>query len=61
VAHGVDGFITKALDVNDLAESIRRLAEDPAGARTMGAAGRARVETRDWSEAATKFWNSSPE
>jgi glycosyltransferase involved in cell wall biosynthesis len=61
VAHGVDGFITKALDVNDLAESIRRLAEDPAGARAMGAAGRARVETRDWSEAATKFWNSSPE
>ena len=61
VAHGVDGFITKALDVNDLAESIRRLAEDPAGARAMGAAGRARVETRDWSEAAAKFWSSSPE
>jgi glycosyltransferase involved in cell wall biosynthesis len=61
VAHGVDGFITKALDVNDLAESIRRLADDPAGARAMGAAGRARVETRDWSEAAAKFWSSSPE
>ncbi len=61
VEHGVDGLITKALDVNELAESIRKLAEDPAGAWAMGAAGRARVETRDWSEAATKFWNSSPE
>ncbi len=61
VQHGRDGFVTKALDVGELAESIRRLAEDPALRESMGSASRARVETRDWSEAFEKFWSESPE
>jgi glycosyltransferase involved in cell wall biosynthesis len=61
VGHGRDGFVTKALDVGELAESIRRLALDPALRERMGSAARARVETRDWSEAFEKFWAASPE
>lgn len=61
VQHGRDGFVTKALDVGELAESIRRLALDPALRERMGSAARARVETRDWSEAFEKFWAASPE
>lgn len=61
VQHGKDGFVTKALDVGELAEAIRRLSEDPALRESMGSAARTRVETRDWSEAFEKFWNGSPE
>lgn len=61
VHHGKDGFVTRALDVGELAESIRRLADDPALRESMGAAARVRVETRDWSDAFDKFWTASPE
>lgn len=61
VQHGKDGFITRALDAGELAEAIRRLAGDPGLRARMGAAARARVETRDWSDAVEKFWNASPE
>ena len=59
VQHGRDGFITKALDVGELANAIRRLTEDPALRRGMGELGRSHVETRDWSEAFEKFWSNS--
>ncbi|MEI6032990.1 MAG: glycosyltransferase [Verrucomicrobiae bacterium] len=61
VHHGRDGFITKALDPGELAGAIRRLVEDPSLRASMGAAARARVESRDWTEAFNKFWNESPE
>jgi glycosyltransferase involved in cell wall biosynthesis len=61
VHHGKDGFVTKALDVGELAEAVRRLALDPAMRERMGSAARGRVETRDWSEAFEKFWTASPE
>lgn len=61
VQHGRDGFVTRALDATELAEAIRRLADDPALRARMGSAARARVETRDWSEAFEKFWAASPE
>ncbi len=61
VQHGKDGFVTKALDAGELAEAIRRLSADPALRERMGSAARARVETRDWSEAVERFWNASPE
>jgi glycosyltransferase involved in cell wall biosynthesis len=61
VSDGVDGFITRALDVNELAEAVRKLAGNAELRRRMGAAGRARVEDRDWSEAFEKFWAASPE
>ena len=61
VSHGVDGFVTKGQDVADLAEAIRKLAADAGLRKSMGEAGRIRVETRDWTEAFQKFWNESPE
>ena len=61
VHHGKDGFITKALDVGELAEAIRRLSDDPGLRKSMGSAARARVETRNWSEAFEKFWALSPD
>jgi glycosyltransferase involved in cell wall biosynthesis len=61
VGDGVDGFVTRALDVNELAGAVRKLAGDAELRRRMGAAGRARVEDRDWSEAFEKFWAASPE
>ena len=61
VQHGKDGFITKALDAGELAEAIRRLSEDPGLRERLGSAARARVETRNWSEAFEKFWALSPE
>ena len=59
VQHGRDGFITKALDAGELAEAIRRLAEDPKLRERMGSLARGRVETRDWSEAFETFWHAS--
>jgi glycosyltransferase involved in cell wall biosynthesis len=61
VSHGVDGFVTKGQDAGDLAEAIRKLAADGDLRKSMGEAGRIRVETRDWTEAFQKFWNESPE
>lgn len=61
VAHGKDGFVTKALDAGELANAIRLLVEDPALRSRMGRASRARVESRDWTEAFERFWNFSPE
>jgi len=61
VNHGKDGFVTKALDVSELSEAIRRLADDPGLRERMGTAARAKVENRDWSDAVEKFWHASPE
>ncbi len=61
VDHGRDGFITKALDAGELADSIRKLAASSELRAAMGRAARSRVENRDWSEAFEKFWNESPE
>jgi glycosyltransferase involved in cell wall biosynthesis len=61
VEHGVDGLITRGLDASDLAAAIRQLAGDEGLRRKMGAAGRSRVEGRDWAEAFERFWSASPE
>ncbi len=61
VSNGEDGLITKALDVTELATAIRRLVDDPALRAKMGAAARKRVESRNWTTAAEKFWGESPE
>jgi glycosyltransferase involved in cell wall biosynthesis len=61
VSNGVDGFVTKGQDASELAEAIRKLAIDADLRKIMGASGRTRVETRDWTEAFQKFWNESPE
>jgi glycosyltransferase involved in cell wall biosynthesis len=44
IADGVDGFTVDPAVVPALADRLRRLLDDPAQARSMGAAGRAKVE-----------------
>lgn len=61
VDSGRDGLVTKGLDVNELAAAIKKLATEPALRAVMGSAGRAKVESRDWTKAFEKFWCESPE
>ena len=58
---GVDGYVTRANDVEEFADRIRRLCEDAELRGKMGAAGRAKVESRDWQQAFERFWAASPE
>jgi sugar transferase (PEP-CTERM/EpsH1 system associated) len=46
VSHGSTGTIVKSDDVDAMARAIVTLASDPAAARAMGAAGRARTEAQ---------------
>jgi glycosyltransferase involved in cell wall biosynthesis len=56
VNDGVNGLITKSLDVADFTSAIRRLVEDEALRKEMGAAARRSVEDRSWPNAFRKFW-----
>ena len=56
VSHGVNGLITKALDVADFTAAIRRLAADERLRKAMGAAARRSVADRSWPSAFRKFW-----
>ncbi|MDD5199893.1 MAG: glycosyltransferase [Terrimicrobiaceae bacterium] len=57
---GVDGYITRANDPEELADRIRRLCADAGLREEMGAAARKKVESRDWQEAFERFWAASP-
>jgi glycosyltransferase involved in cell wall biosynthesis len=57
ITDGVEGFITRSLDVDDFAEAIRRLATDSELRRQMGDHARQRVQDRNWSNAFRQFWN----
>jgi len=46
VADGVEGLLADPVHPEDLAAKIRRILQDPAGARAMGAKGRRKVEER---------------
>jgi glycosyltransferase involved in cell wall biosynthesis len=46
VAHGQDGLLARTGDVNDLAEKIQMLLDDPQRRREMGERGRAKVEAK---------------
>jgi len=59
VSPGQDGFVTRALDVSELTQAILALAKDPALRERMGAAARAKVETRDWNKAFQEFWEAT--
>lgn len=61
IEEGVDGFITKGLDLDALTAAIGTLASDSELRTQMGIAGRARVAERDWSRAARLFWEGSEE
>ncbi len=61
VADGSEGYITRALDLSDLTRALAKLVDDPSLRASMGAAGRRRVESRDWAKAFERFWSESPE
>ena len=61
VEEGVDGRITKGLDLDELTSVLKLLAGDAGLRDRMGRAARSRVEGRDWSRAARLFWEGSPE
>jgi glycosyltransferase involved in cell wall biosynthesis len=46
VRHGIDGLLVPRGDAGGITAGLLRLLDDPAAARAMGAAGRARVEER---------------
>ena len=56
VTDGVNGLITKARDVADFTQAIRRLVEDEPLRKEMSAAARRSVEDRSWPGAFRKFW-----
>ena len=61
VEHGVSGFITRSLDIDDFTAATLRLIEDPALRQTLGQNARASVQNRDWDRAFRKFWSLSGE
>ena len=61
IEDGVDGLITKGLDLDGLTNAITRLWQDAPLRKKMGEASRARVAERDWNRAARLFWEGSEE
>jgi glycosyltransferase involved in cell wall biosynthesis len=59
VRHGVDGFVTRALDAVDFAAALRRLVQDPKLRKMMGQRARERVLTRNWRNAFRQFWEAT--
>jgi glycosyltransferase involved in cell wall biosynthesis len=59
VEDGVDGLVTRSLDIEDFAQAVRRLIVDENLRRTMGQRARERVQDRNWSHAFRLFWNAT--
>ena len=56
IEDGVNGYITRALDVNDFTSAVERLIQNESSREQMRLAARAAVQERDWSEAGERFW-----
>lgn len=61
IEHGVTGFVTRALDVEDFATHVEKLTKDADLRARMSAAARKTVQDRNWTEAGRRFWALSPE
>ncbi|MEY2505506.1 MAG: hypothetical protein QOG27_1786, partial [Verrucomicrobiota bacterium] len=59
VEDGVSGIVTKALDANDFARAISRLAGDAKLRARMGDKARRSVIDRSWPGAFRKFWQAT--
>jgi glycosyltransferase involved in cell wall biosynthesis len=59
VSDGIDGFVTRALDVIDFARVLRLLCKDGKLREKMGAAARRGIENRNWNNAFRQFWNET--
>ncbi|MBA2623499.1 MAG: glycosyltransferase [Chthoniobacterales bacterium] len=56
VEHGVDGLVTRALDVEEFARAIATIASDPELRARMARRAREKVIDRSWPKAFQKFW-----
>lgn len=56
IVHGTTGFITRALDAEDFARHVARLASDSTLRQAMRVEAHRAVQDRDWTEAARQFW-----
>ncbi len=56
VTHGVNGFITRALDAEDFRHHVERIASDRLLREAMRTAAFNTVQNRDWAEAGRAFW-----
>lgn len=61
VEHGVSGWITRGLDLEDLTNAAERILRDPELHAKLSAGGRAAVERRGWDGAFQRFWAMSEE
>jgi glycosyltransferase involved in cell wall biosynthesis len=52
----VNGFVTRGLDVEDFTRAVGRLADDGVLRAKMRAAAVKAVASRDWRDAARRFW-----
>jgi glycosyltransferase involved in cell wall biosynthesis len=59
VRDGSDGIITRALDVGDFAQAIRRLVKDSALRKKMGENARLEVKDLSWGNAFREFWDAT--
>ena len=55
ILHGITGYITRALDAEDFAQHVAKLAGDAALRQAMSIEAHRTVQDRDWSEAARQF------
>ena len=58
VAHGVNGFVTRALDAEDFRRHVEQIASNDTLRDTMRTAAFESVQDRDWADAGRKFWES---
>ena len=61
VQNGVNGFITRSLDVNDFTRAVRELVGDGSLRQKLGQQARQGVQNRDWALAFRAFWELSPQ
>jgi glycosyltransferase involved in cell wall biosynthesis len=59
IVHGTNGFITRALDFEDFARHVQRLADDSDLRHATSIEAHRTVQDRDWAEAAREFWAMS--
>lgn len=60
VTNGVNGAVTRSLDIGSFTEATLRLLQDPTLRQQMGRNARKGVEDRDWAQAFRAFWAGSP-
>ncbi len=61
VQEGVNGYITRSLDVEAFTRAVRKLVADAPLRRKLGAQARESVRNRDWALAFQNFWELSPQ